>query len=163
MLTGLYAARNLLLGEANDLWSVNADMEYHEQAGEPGRNRKHWVSPDEKIEQEELALVFAKFDRLAMGVAGGVIAASMIFILTLLLAIKGGAVVGPNLSLLNQYFPDYSVSVGGAFIGAAYAFILGGAIGWTLAAVRNVSMFLYWIIVRRRAEHLALRQFLEII
>ena len=39
MLTGMYAARNLLLGEENDLWSVNADMEYHEQVREPGRNR----------------------------------------------------------------------------------------------------------------------------
>jgi protoporphyrinogen oxidase len=165
MLTGLYAARNLLLGETNDLWSVNADMEYHEQAGaaEPGRNRSRWMSPDEKVEQEELALVFAKFDRLAMGVASGVIAAALIMILTLLLVIKGGPVVGPNLSLLNQYFPDYSVTLGGAFIGAAYAFVVGGVIGWTLAAVRNVSMFLYWIVVRRRAEHLALRQFLEII
>jgi protoporphyrinogen oxidase len=30
MLTGLYAARNLALGESNDLWAVNADQEYHE-------------------------------------------------------------------------------------------------------------------------------------
>jgi protoporphyrinogen oxidase len=31
MLTGIFAARNLALGESNDLWSVNADREYHEQ------------------------------------------------------------------------------------------------------------------------------------
>ena len=164
MLTGFYAARNLLLNEANDLWSVNADMEYHEQVGadEPGRNRRRWVSPDEQMEQEELALVFAKFDRIAMGVAGGVIAGAVILLLTLVLVIKGGAVVGPNLSLLNQYFPGYRVTLGGAFIGAAYAFVVGGVIGWMGAAIRNVTMFLYWIVIRRQAEHLAMRQFLEI-
>ncbi len=45
MLTGLYAVRSLLLGEEHDLWSVNADQEYHEEvksgqrpAGAVGRN-----------------------------------------------------------------------------------------------------------------------------
>jgi hypothetical protein len=31
MLTGILAVRNALLGEKNDLWSVNADREYHEE------------------------------------------------------------------------------------------------------------------------------------
>jgi protoporphyrinogen oxidase len=31
MLTGILAVRNLLFGEANDLWSVNTDQEYHEE------------------------------------------------------------------------------------------------------------------------------------
>jgi protoporphyrinogen oxidase len=166
MLTGLYAARNLLLGEDNDLWSVNADMEYHETvraSAQPGRNARRWVSPDEREEHEELALVFAKFDRLAMGVAGGAVAAALIMVLTLFLVIKGGPVIGPNLALLRQYFPGYRVTLGGAFIGAVYAFVVGGVLGWTAAAIRNVAMFLYWIVVRRRAEHLALRQFLEIV
>ncbi len=35
MLTGLYAARNLALGETNDLWNVNVDQEYHEEVREP--------------------------------------------------------------------------------------------------------------------------------
>jgi protoporphyrinogen oxidase len=34
MLTGLYAARNLVLGETNDLWNVNVDQEYHEEVRE---------------------------------------------------------------------------------------------------------------------------------
>jgi protoporphyrinogen oxidase len=36
MLTGLYAARNLVLGETNDLWDVNVDQEYHEEVRAPG-------------------------------------------------------------------------------------------------------------------------------
>ncbi|HEY7088356.1 MAG TPA: hypothetical protein VH518_09730, partial [Tepidisphaeraceae bacterium] len=132
-------------------------------SAQPGRNARRWVSPDEREEHEELALVFAKFDRLAMGVAGGAVAAALIMVLTLFLVIKGGPVIGPNLALLRQYFPGYRVTLGGAFIGAVYAFVVGGVLGWTAAAIRNVAMFLYWIVVRRRAEHLALRQFLEIV
>ncbi len=39
MLTGLYAARNLVLGETNDLWNVNVDNEYHEVVREPSDGR----------------------------------------------------------------------------------------------------------------------------
>ncbi len=35
MLTGLYAARNVALGQTNDLWNVNVDQEYHEEVREP--------------------------------------------------------------------------------------------------------------------------------
>jgi protoporphyrinogen oxidase len=38
MLTGLYAARNVCLGQTNDLWNVNVDQEYHEEVREPGNN-----------------------------------------------------------------------------------------------------------------------------
>jgi len=31
MLTGMLAVRNVVLGERNDLWSVNTDQEYHEE------------------------------------------------------------------------------------------------------------------------------------
>lgn len=163
MLTGMYAARNMLLGEANDLWSVNADMEYHETVREPGRNTRRWVSPDERIEQEELSLVFAKFDRLAMGIATGAVLGGLIFSLTLALVIKGGNVVGPNLELLSQYFPGYRVNYLGAFIGLGYGFIVGGMLGWTGAATRNVAMFLYWIFVRRIAERAAIRHLMDIV
>jgi len=31
MLTGLFAARNIVLGEKNDVWSVNTEQDYHEE------------------------------------------------------------------------------------------------------------------------------------
>jgi len=31
MLTGMLAVSNLVLGERNDLWTVNVDQEYHEE------------------------------------------------------------------------------------------------------------------------------------
>jgi len=39
MLTGILAVRNLVLGEKNDLWSVNAEQEYHEEVRVPAANR----------------------------------------------------------------------------------------------------------------------------
>jgi protoporphyrinogen oxidase len=38
MLTGLLAARNVVLGEANDLWAVNLDQEYHEEVRVPRKD-----------------------------------------------------------------------------------------------------------------------------
>jgi len=32
MLTGILAVRNIVLAQENDLWNVNADQEYHEEA-----------------------------------------------------------------------------------------------------------------------------------
>ena len=31
MVTGMLAARNIMFGERNDVWSVNTDQEYHEE------------------------------------------------------------------------------------------------------------------------------------
>ncbi len=52
MLTGLYAVRSLLKGESHDLWSINADQEYHEEIksgdrskGQLGRNVASSPSP----------------------------------------------------------------------------------------------------------------------
>jgi hypothetical protein len=166
MLTGMYAARNLLLGERNDLWSVNADMEYHEEVrGEKqaGRNGRRWITPDERLEAAELAVVFSRVDGVALGAAVGIVSGLILLLATLFLVIKGGQVVGPNLALLSQYFPGYTVTVPGALLGAVYGLIAGGAVGWLLAATRNVVMFLYWVLVRRRAEHAALKYLLAVI
>jgi hypothetical protein len=31
MLTGMWAVRNIMFGEANDVWQVNTDQQYHEE------------------------------------------------------------------------------------------------------------------------------------
>jgi len=46
---------------------------------------------------------FAKVDTVALGLASGLIGAVGIFLATLILLIKGGDPVGPNLALLGQY------------------------------------------------------------
>jgi uncharacterized membrane protein YdjX (TVP38/TMEM64 family) len=46
-------------------------------------------------------------------------------------------VVGPRLGLLSVYFPGYSVTWTGAFIGAAYMFFLGYGAGRVVATIYN--------------------------
>jgi protoporphyrinogen oxidase len=150
MLTGMLAARNLVLGEQNDLWSVNTDQEYHEELR----------ADVAEVVQEAFTLAFPKLDRLALGLSWGVVAGLSLFIATLVLVLKGGDVAGPNLQLLSQYFPGYRVTAPGSILGLAYGFIYGLIGGWLFAFLRNTTVFLYIAIDRRRTEWELLRRLL---
>jgi hypothetical protein len=50
---------------------------------------------------------------------------------------KGGPHVGQHLVLLRAYFPGYSVTIHGSFIGFVYGFVLGYAIGRVIGMVYN--------------------------
>ena len=158
MLTGMLAVRNLAFGEHNDLWSVNADQEYHEEI----RAETEFVTPDigEALEGA-LAQVFMKLDRVAFGLSLGTLAGLVLFLATLILVLKGGDVVGPRLQLLGYYFPGYSVSAEGSLVGLLYGFIAGFISGWVFAFLRNGALFLYAAVVHRRAELYVLRKLLE--
>jgi protoporphyrinogen oxidase len=158
MLTGMLAVRNLVLGQHNDLWSVNTDQEYHEEIrGESGVKAQDL----ETVLQAALTRVFFKLDRVALGLSLGIVAGVLLCLATLALVLKGGEVVGPNLQLLNQYFPGYSVSVRGSVLGLAYGFVSGFFGGWGFALLRNAALFLYMAIIHRRAELYVMRRFLE--
>ena len=101
------------------------------------------------------ALILAAFARLhqtALGIAIGLVSGSLLWIATLWLVLKGGPVVGPNLTLLSQYFPGYTVSMSGAFVGFLYGCVVGFLIGWGIALFWNLSLRLYLLQVRREAE-----------
>jgi hypothetical protein len=127
------------------------DQEYQEEASR------------EEIPQLEgtLARVFPKLDRLALGVSLGLTAGLILCLASLFLVVKGGDVVGPNLVLLGQYFPGYSVTAGGALVGLLYGFVAGFMGGWTLAFLRNAAVVVYMVVVRRRAEGMLTRNLLE--
>jgi len=150
MLTGLLAVRNLVLGERNDLWSVNTEAEYHEEI-------------TEKALVPALEEYFPRIDRVALAGATGAAGGLALFLATMLLVLKGGPVVGPTLGLLGQYFPGYTVSLSGALLGLLYGFLAAGALGWTFALLRNTVLLLYVAIVRRRVELGLLRRFLEFV
>jgi hypothetical protein len=98
---------------------------------------------------------FAKLDVIAFVGAGAVIAAAALFALTMILVVKGappGVPVGPHLAQLAVFFPGYSVSAAGAWIGAAYAGVVGGAIGLALASAWNLAHTLLLAVVRMRAS-----------
>jgi len=57
-----------------------------------------------------------------------------------------------HLNLLGEYFPGYSKTVGGVFIGGAWGFIVGFAAGWLLAFARNGAVRLWLEIIRMKAN-----------
>jgi hypothetical protein len=104
---------------------------------------------------------FAKLDRVALGMATGVVAGLMLLAATLALVLRGGPVVGPNLGLLGQYLPGYRVTLGGAFLGLAYGLVGGFAAGWTFAVLRNASALFVVAVVRRQVEARRLARLLD--
>lgn len=148
MLTGIHAVRNLILGEQTDLWAINADQEYHEEM---------------EILQAAITRVFAKLDRRAFGLSLGTVSGVVLFMVTLALVLKGGDIIGPNLSLLREFFPGYTVSPMGAFLGLVYGFVAGFVVGWSVALLRNMTVFLTVALMHRGAEMSALRKVLEFI
>jgi len=71
------------------------------------------------------------------GLATGLLAGLIIFVATNWLVLKGGAVVGPHLALLGQFFPGYRVTFVGSVIGFLYAFVVGFAVGYFVATTYN--------------------------
>jgi protoporphyrinogen oxidase len=151
MLTGMMAARNLVLGQQNDLWSVNADSEYHEEVRESAGD----------VLDATLSRTFSKLDQVAFGTAVGIVSGIVLFLATVALVLKGGRVVGPRLGLLNQYFPGYRVSPVGSVIGLAYGFLSGFLLAWGFAFLRNVAVLFSIAVIHRRAGFSVLRRLLE--
>ncbi|HET9530194.1 MAG TPA: hypothetical protein VFQ92_07580, partial [Blastocatellia bacterium] len=169
MLTAVYAARNIA-GEKNDVWSVNTEMEYHEEVrSTAATNGDRMVptritperAPSEILPDEIIDAAFARLDPLALGVAIGVVFGIGIFLATAVLLLKGGRVVGPTLSLLSNYLIGFEVSWAGAFIGLVEAGAGGFVFGYLAASLRNLGMAAYASLLRRRAEAEANRNLLE--
>jgi protoporphyrinogen oxidase len=156
MLTGMLSVRNMMLGQRNDLWSVNTDQEYHEEVRPEGQETHDL----EEVIQETLTRVFRKVDRAALGAAVGVTSGLLLFLATLVL-VQQGAVEHSGLGLLGQYFPGYRITPAGSVLGLGYGFLTGFALGWSFAFLRNATVFLYLAITQRRAERLALRRLFE--
>jgi hypothetical protein len=90
-------------------------------------------------EREELALAHA-VARLRAGVMATVFAMTAggaLWLATAWLVIRGGDDVGRHLGLLRFYFPGYSVTWGGAFVGFFYGALCGAVAGFLLAWIYN--------------------------
>jgi len=73
-----------------------------------------------------------------LGIVFGLLAGILLFVLTNVLVLKGGTVVGPHLALLSQVFVGYRVTLVGSFIGFAYAAAFGWGTGYLGATLYNV-------------------------
>ena len=74
----------------------------------------------------------------AWGVSFGLLCGLGLFLATIVLVLKGGERVGQHLSLLSAYLPGYRVTVGGAFLGFVYLFVIGYALGRLIGLVYNL-------------------------
>jgi hypothetical protein len=148
MQTGIVAARNIVLGEHNDVWSVNTDEEYHEVVRED-------------VLEAAAAPALVKLDRVALGLALAAVSGLLVFVATLALVLKGGDIVGPNLGLLAQYFPGYGVTRFGSFVGLAYGTLVGFIAGWSFAVLRNALMLVCMVVMYRRTQRVVLRRLLD--
>ncbi len=81
--------------------------------------------------------------RLNAGILGtvfGLLGGLLIFLMTNVLILKGGPVVGPHLALLAQVFIGYRVTFVGSLIGFAYAGLFGWMTGYVGATLYNVAV-----------------------
>ena len=89
-------------------------------------------------ELRQLQIAIAKMRAGVMAVVFGMVGGTALFLATAWLLIRGGQDVGQHLRLLSQYFPGYSVTWLGAFIGLAYGAIVGSVLGWFISTVYNL-------------------------
>ncbi|MCZ6728036.1 MAG: hypothetical protein O7A98_11870 [Acidobacteria bacterium] len=90
--------------------------------------------------EAEAVAIRAAVARLRAGIVAivvGLFAGTGLAVATLWLVVRGGSNVGQHLALLRFYFPGYTVSVLGAFVGFSYAAALGAVVGWCTAWVYN--------------------------
>jgi len=154
MLSGICAAQNVL-GADHDVWAVNVESEYLEETAReekrPGDRLVPQPVPDLGLD-DLLERAFARYDPVAMGGALGIVAALTLFLSTVLLLVRGGDPVGPNLSLLGVYFFGYQVSWVGALLGSIEAAIGGFILGFVMAKAVNLMIRIYEDSVRRQLE-----------
>jgi len=93
--------------------------------------------PQEEIAKEAYRSTLLRLNARAWGIAVGLVFGTGLLVATILLVMKGGDQVGQHLALLGQLLPGYRVSVAGAFIGFAYLFVIGYAIGRVIGSVYN--------------------------
>jgi hypothetical protein len=99
---------------------------------------------EQKQVLEEVVLTrLQRLDASIQGIVAGVVLGVIIFLATNWLVLKGGAVVGPNLALLGQFFIGYRVTFLGSLIGFGYGFVCGFLGGYLVASLYN------WIVELR--------------
>lgn len=93
-----------------------------------------------EITPEQEAALGRAVARLRAGVLAivfGLVAGATLWVATVWLVLRGGRNVGEHLGLLRFYFPGYTVTWLGAFVGFAYAALAGAVTGFLVAWIYN--------------------------
>lgn len=107
------------------------------------------MTAEQKPLREVVLTRALRLNAVVQGVVTGLVAGLGVFIATNWLVLKGGAVVGPHLGLLGQFFIGYRVTFIGSLIGFGYAFAGGYVAGYLVARTYN------FILDRREARHVS--------
>ena len=121
------------------------------------------TQPRTELSGDDAVIVkaLAKLDGIALGVAVGLLFGLVVFLATIVLVLKGGEVVGPNLGLLSNYFIGYEVTFPGSVIGFIYGFGFGFVLGGLIAFLRNTVIGIYLHLVKLRTSVNAVNDFLD--
>ena len=95
------------------------------------------TSDIEKLEQQLIRTAVVRLRSRVMAMVFGVVGGTGLFVATVWLLVRRGVDVGVHLELMNNFFPGYSVTWTGAFIGFFYGALSGAIIGWSVAWVYN--------------------------
>jgi len=90
--------------------------------------------------ESERALIRAAVVRMRariMSIVFGMLGGTGVFVATAWLLLRGGEDVGKNLSLLRHYFPGYTVTWPGAFVGFFWGALFAAAVGFAVAWIYN--------------------------
>lgn len=92
---------------------------------------------EDRRADELLMRAIRRIHSTILGLVFGILFGLLIFVATAVLVVKGGEVVGPHLILLSHFFPGYTVTWGGSFVGGLYGFATGFLGGWLIGWVYN--------------------------
>lgn len=98
------------------------------------------MSARARVEDLERRLLEAGIVRLrarVMALVAAAVGGAGLFVATAWLLVRGGEDVGEHLSLLDNFFPGYTVTWPGALVGAAYGALVGAILGWSAAWIYN--------------------------
>lgn len=92
----------------------------------------------QKLQWEVARPFIARLRASVMAIVFGTLLGGGLFLATAWLVVRGGEVVGPHLSLLGNYYPGYTVTWGGSFLGLVYGFLTGAVTGWVVTYLYNL-------------------------
>ena len=95
------------------------------------------TSEIEQLEQQLIRVAIVRLRTRVMAIACGTAGGTGLFVATAWLLARRGIDVGLHLGLLNNFFPGYSVTWPGAFVGFFYGALSGAIIGWSVAWIYN--------------------------
>ena len=95
-------------------------------------------SEEESLEDRELLHhAIVRLRSRVMAVTGAMTGGFGLGLVTAWHVLRAGRHEAPNLGLLANYFPGYSVTWSGVVLGILYGAATGGVVGWALAGVYN--------------------------